>query len=255
MREEGFEQNGRTAAGTEAVSATRDSGGQREQAVSGGRTDEGKGGGSNAVSCDISPAFLLDTSSKRPVAAEFWDGITQKQIDDVTNLWMPAKDQHKSKLKATGVPRLQWPQDLHWEWDKKVAVFSGKLAMRGFSVMAEGVTQGLMYAKTVGAAKTISEQGKPLVYIDYVEVAPWNRKDFVYAEPKYSGVGSMFLKAAITLSLEEGFKGRIGLHSLPQSRNFYVKCGMTDFGADAQKQDLHYFEITPAQAQLFLQKA
>ena len=53
----------------------------------------------------------------------------------------------------------------------------------------------------------------------------------------------------------EGFKGRIGLHSLPQSNNFYAnKVGMTDMGQDEEYQNLRYFEMTPEQAEAFIEK-
>lgn len=51
--------------------------------------------------------------------------------------------------------------------------------------------------------------------------------------------------AAIQQSFDEGFGGRIGLHDLPQAKTFYADTlGMTDFGADVTKQNLHYFELT-----------
>jgi hypothetical protein len=69
-------------------------------------------------------------------------------------------------------------------------------------------------------------------------------------------VGSLLVRAAIELSREEGFKGRIGLHSLPQSNAWYANmCGMTDLGADpGYSHQLRYFEMTPEQAEAFLAK-
>ena len=41
----------------------------------------------------------------------------------------------------------------------------------------------------------------------------------------------------LQLSRGEGFKGRVGLHALPQAEQFYrEKCGMTPLGKDASKQ-------------------
>jgi len=77
----------------------------------------------------------------------------------------------------------------------------------------------------------------------------------VNTEPRYCGVGSIFIRTAIEVSRLEGFKGRIGLHSLPQSESFYGnKCGMTDLGKDSNYQDLRYFEMTPEQALSFVLK-
>ena len=63
------------------------------------------------------------------------------------------------------------------------------------------------------------------------------------------------MRAAIELSKELGFKGRIGLHSLPQANGFYANiCGMTDLGADAKYNDLRYFEMMSEQADAFIEK-
>src|SRR5271156_3290416 len=97
-----------------------------------------------------------------------------------------------------------------------------------------------------------SQAGKPLVYLDYLEVAPWNRPDFGPV-PRLRGVGSALITAAVALSDEEGFKGRLGLHSLPQADAFYRKIGMTDLGPDPAYQNLRYFEMTVEQARTFLE--
>ena len=48
--------------------------------------------------------------------------------------------------------------------------------------------------------------------------------------------------------------GRIGLHSLPQAEKFYRRWGMVDLGPDKLYEDLHYFELTTAQANRHLDK-
>jgi len=67
----------------------------------------------------------------------------------------------------------------------------------------------------------------------------------------------MLIMTAIQLSLDEGFRGRIGLHSLPQSEDFYRKIvRMNDLGADTSYPGsipLRYFEFTSAEAQAFIQ--
>ncbi len=62
--------------------------------------------------------------------------------------------------------------------------------------------------------------------------------------PRLRGVGSALITAAVALSDDEGFKGRLGLHSLPQADAFYRKIGMTDLGQDTAYQNLRYFEMT-----------
>jgi Arm DNA-binding domain len=94
---------------------------------------------------------------------------------------------------------------------------------------------------------------KNMTFGDYPHVSPktWNRAEF--AKPRYRGVGTALLTAAIDLSLEEGFHGRIGLHSLTQAESFYRNaCGMSDLGIDSNYDNLRYFEMTSEQAAAFL---
>ena len=90
---------------------------------------------------------------------------------------------------------------------------------------------------------------KALVYVDYVEVAPWNLKTLAAAlgeKPVYNAVGSRLVEAAVLKSKEEDCKGRVGLHSLPITELFYRKvCGMTPVGRDSAKQNLLWLEYTP----------
>jgi hypothetical protein len=63
------------------------------------------------------------------------------------------------------------------------------------------------------------------------------------------------MEATVRFSIDEGFKGRVGLHSLPHSEAFYIdECGMTPGERDSKKQNLLWCEFTPEQAQNFLTK-
>lgn len=101
----------------------------------------------------------------------------------------------------------------------------------------------------------IAEQSEEhLVYIDYIEIAPWNLA-YLSEIPQYRGIGSFFIEAAISLSQDVGLDGRIGLHSLDQAEQFYRRCGMTDCGLQQIGYDLskyRYFEMTPTQAKIFV---
>jgi hypothetical protein len=89
-----------------------------------------------------------------------------------------------------------------------------------------------------------------------VEVAPWNLKALMVAlgeKPLYSPIGSRLIEAAVLKSKEEDCKGRIGLHSLPITEQFYRHaCRMTPVGRDSAKQNLLWLEYTPEQAENFL---
>ena len=102
-------------------------------------------------------------------------------------------------------------------------------------------------------ARLPSQRGKDLAYVEFVATAPWNRPELT-KEPQFRGLGSTMIRTAIEVSIAEGFRGRVGLHSLPQSESFYGdsdKCGMTNFGSDASCYALAYFEMTEQQAAAF----
>lgn len=204
----------------------------------------------------ISPAFLLDVERNEAVDAELWDSITEKQLTDWEVEWLPELHSAVQRLHHAGVARQHWPQSRHWNWRKKVNVMQGLLATPGFSVMCGGVTQGMMFVDLSTHRCQLPEQtGKHLVYVEFLENAPWNRKELMFDPPRYRGIGSLLMLAAIELSKAEGFKGRLGLHSLPQANDWYANsCGMTDLGIDQSKEGLRYFEMTEVQAEAFIAK-
>lgn len=121
---------------------------------------------------------------------------------------------------------------------------------RSFAIEFHDLTQGLMIVDTSRTARLEPDCGQGLVYVDYVEVAPWNRDGWL-PHRLFHSVGSHFLGVAIHLSGQLGFEGRIGLHSLPQADSFYRHRQMTDLGVDADYEHLHYFEMTTASARTF----
>jgi hypothetical protein len=104
------------------------------------------------------------------------------------------------------------------------------------------------------ATRTLPDVGKPLVYVDYFQNAPWNNEELV-DRPRFGAVGSHLLDAAVKLSVDLEYGGRIGLHSLQRSEGFYRRLRMTP--VEVEQQDRHarglwYFEFTRQQAEDFL---
>jgi GNAT superfamily N-acetyltransferase len=204
------------------------------------------------MTVEITTIYLLDVGSGDSVESELRDAIEDAQLVDWQTKWQPALIAVLQELARRGVPPGQWPQSWHWDWRQKTARVQGLLAFRGFSVVAQGETQGLAQIDLTKAAREASQAGKPLVYLNFLEVAPWNRPE-LGQQPRLRGVGTALLSAAVALSVEEGFKGRTGLHSLPQADDFYRRNGMTDLGPDPTYQNLRYFEMTAEQARAFLE--
>jgi hypothetical protein len=201
----------------------------------------------------VSAIYLKDRRVDRRVAASLVDGVTEAHLEDVVRLWQPARDRGLESLKRRGESRQSVAQSSHWDWRQKLARISGLLAYRSFAVECEGVTQGLMIATTAEVCRHPEQSLRPLVYVDYLETAPWNQGALSDA-PRFTGVGSVLLAAAVQLSVWEGFQGRLGLHSLPQSESFYQRLGMFDMGFDNDKEGLRYFEFLSDGAEEFLKR-
>src|ERR1035441_8147482 len=158
------------------------------------------------MSSGDSPIYPTDLASGDAVPADLVEEVGDQQISDWNRYWRPALEETLARLRANQVPREHWPQTAHWNWDLKSKQIAGLLAFRGFALSAQGVTQGLMRIDLNHSARHSEQVGKPLVYVEYLEVAPWNRADF--STPRYRGVGTALLTAAVDLSFQEGFRGR-----------------------------------------------
>ena len=143
----------------------------------------------------------------------------------------------------------------HWEWGEKVKDSAHLLSCPTLAIEYADQTQGLMLLKTDGHfGKLPSEINKPLVYVVYLATAPWNLRALA-GQPRFAGVGLILLHAAIQISLENEFKGRIGLHSLPQSEEFYERQGFQCLGVDRSAEHLKYYELGPQAASEFIARS
>ena len=131
-------------------------------------------------------------------------------------------------------------QDYHWKWfDKCFALRSPEYEWLFFKVGGSVEAVAVLYHPKDSAIST----GVNIFYVEYIAVAPWNRET-KYNSRRYKGVGTRLLVAAADLCISNyGYRPGFSLHSLPQSVDFYKKIGMTDFGPDSSKGDMHFFEI------------
>lgn len=179
--------------------------------------------------------------------AQLYQGLDAKNVADFESLWRSAFEERRKNLSREEVLSANL-QDAHWDWTRKSALWGDLLAYEAFAVEADGKTQGLMYVNKTRLSRLAGQQGAPLIYIELLASAPWNRPGFT-PHPKYKGVGQILIQAATSLSIDEEFKGRVGLHSLPQSESWYREVlGMIDLGPDPDYQNLKYFELTAEQA-------
>ena len=191
------------------------------------------------------------------VDAALLDGMAAQDFLVVESAWSAERSLVMQELLRSTLPRSQWPQSMHWDWGRKAPLLM-LLEASGFGVVCGQQWQGVMLTKTASyTARLAPDRGKPLVYIDFLEVAPWNwRIEEIGRAGRYRTVGSWLFWRAVKQSEKEGFQGRVGLHALPQAVPFYEgeRFRMTPLGPDASKQNLLDMELPRQQAAKFLQR-
>lgn len=203
----------------------------------------------------VAPTKLKEVASGDLVDSELHTSLVFTDIIDAEQAWATAR---LEMLRQCYLRGEQPPQHLHWNWAtkllKKGRDIGGALSpYRLMGINGPETWQGLVLATCVGRTTKTNEGGKDLVYIDYLEAAPWNLAvPEANQEPRFRGVGRQLMELCVRVSLELELKGRIGLHALPQADGFYQRCGMTDLGPDGDYHDLRYFEMTEEQAEAFL---
>ena len=122
--------------------------------------------------------YLLDVARDAPAPAELLDAITEQQLADWEAEWVPELFKAMQRLRRGGVERRLWPESRHWDWRRKTATLQGMLAHPGFSVVCDGVTQGMMILDmTMKRCRVEGQRGKNLVYVEFVENSFFNVRE------------------------------------------------------------------------------
>lgn len=210
----------------------------------------------------IHPTQIKLVASGELIPAELHDSLALTDLIDAQALWTPFKLSMAKECLVRNVPRASWPQSIDWDWANKAAYLKpyapGPFSpFRMLGLRAQGEWQGMMLASSYGHKTKLGAAGRDLVYVDFVETAPWNWDFAAIGQTKrFAGVGLQLIELAVRWSDDLGYKGRLGLQSLPQSEGFYRNaCGMTDLGPDpASQYKLHYFELDEKGARSFLEE-
>lgn len=200
---------------------------------------------------------LLNQHTQQMEPADLVDGIRAEDVTSFEQRWLPPMRAKIEELRQAGTLTPQeatrWNvADTHWQWPAKVRDRAGQLQWTSYALRCGGDTQGLMFMNMVYKCRLPQQLKQHMVYVDLVSTAPWNRPRLM-PNPLYSGVGMNLFAEAIIRSRNEGFEGRIGLHSLPGAETLYKnKLKMDCLGPDSAYDDLLYFEMTPQQADALL---
>ena len=144
--------------------------------------------------------------------------------------------------------RLQYHQEEDESWDWKAFVSECRpagtfIAARYLhcSLGVGGELQALMIVERSGRRRLPKKASPPLVYVEYLSIAPENRPT-VQKPRRVAGCGSAMLRYAVGLSVRNGWDGRVGLHALPGAVAFYKHQGFRDLGMD-DEEGFHYMEL------------
>lgn len=189
------------------------------------------------------PCKLFDPQIQAAVTADILLDFPTGEIDAVERTWAPARE----LLGAAKDDAGKQLESGHWDWRIKIDPNSAG-RHRLIAIQCESEIQGLM---ALTAEPKVTERG-PVVYVDYIETAPWNQK-LPGQLARFQGVGTVLIAEAVRISIDSGYDGRVGLHALPQAEAFYAsRCRMSSYGPDPTYDKLVYFEFSEAIATEFL---
>jgi hypothetical protein len=208
---------------------------------------------------------VIKTRLKQRSTGDFVDAElhTSLGLEDMMNAeaqWSPARIEVFKQFLRGKVPDERWPQSFHWNWALKAVRLrrmdiGGALSpLRLMGIRQSGRWQALVLLNSVGHTTRLPTKGLDLLYIHYIESAPWNLElTDILQQPEFR-CGRQLMDAVVRLSLAMDFEGRVGLHALEQSEVVYQRWGMTDLGKDPEDLDLRYFEMSEQRAKTFLQE-
>ena len=182
----------------------------------------------------MSQSVQLISSSNQVVIGHIVP-MEQHHYDEVNAIWKPI-------LVATEQP------DAGWIWDYKLRQTQRDERYEAYVLLVDEFPQGLLFLETRWHRSHWTQRW-PLVYVEAIATAPWNRT-VIEQPPWFKRVGASLLLFARQRSVDLGYEGRVGLHSLPDAESFYRKRGMTEHGPDPEKEDLVYFEYNAIPSQL-----
>lgn len=210
---------------------------------------------------------LPSPESGVPVEVELYQDVEDQQIQFIESQWMPILKERqnrailevKSKSIADDDERRRifnkaqanvGAQDGHWNWRDKIKAGTEGEHVSFFISFGSSI-EAIMDCRLLHFAREPSQKSQPTIYVNHVAVAPWNRSQ-IQNPRRIEKLGDLMMATAVSMSVEEGFGGRVGLHSLEGAEGFYKRCGMSDLGPDEHYGGLRYFEFTDTQAVSFI---
>ena len=189
------------------------------------------------------------------IKATFHENVTPAQLTDAESQWKPFRDDAVERLITGGRTKKEvygLIQHSHWNWvNKAQALRAGLLSIKCVGIEVEGEWQGLAMVDLDSHYSEMNpDKGKPLVYVEFLESAPWNLREMC-DYPRFKLIGTRLMEAIVKLSINEGFHGRVGLFALPRAEYFYEKLWMVHVEG-AIRYGMKLYEMTRENVLTFL---
>ena len=130
-----------------------------------------------------------------------------------------------------------------------VFIFNVSPNCLAFTLDWSGRSQTLLLIRLGHIVRCDNEARDPLVYVAFLEAAPWNRTEF--PGRLHRGLGSVMLRAASDFSLQSGYGDRVGLHSVAAAEGFYRQFGFQGLDCPNEYNEM-YYELSERRAQVLL---
>ena len=178
------------------------------------------------------PFIVAREDPDHPLEPDISYGISEQQFLDLDAKW--------TSFKESNCPDPP-PENHGWKWSHKSATTG---PYQFVTVKYAGEIQGiLMISLAPVPARNPEAANQEVLYVEYLETAPWNQRAYAGANIRYWNIGTCLISEAIGISQRHRCDGRLGLHSLTQSRGFYHDQGFENLGYDSEV-ELDYFELS-----------
>ena len=132
--------------------------------------------------------------------------LTAKHVEDYEQVWREPLRELDEEDKT-----------MSWRFKKQLA--ERHPYNEACAIEYDNLTQGMILLDPQNRWSLFAP-GKRVVYVEAIASAPWNRY-WIQRPPELKGVGRSLLSFAKQRSIELGYAGRVGLHSLPGAVGFY----------------------------------
>lgn len=160
---------------------------------------------------------LFDRRTHETVAAEI-TAMTDQHVELLNATWMRAFE-YRYERQERDEDFLMWNTGKGY-----LDLVFHREEFQSFSLVANDIVQGVLLLESVPLMSRL-EPDRSLVYVRYLATAPWNRRNKI-GPGWFRGVGTHLLAHATQVSRDKGCDGRLGLHSLCGSDDFYERLGL-----------------------------